>query len=40
MANAEEGVLYTVDPDTGYSTPIDLGGEAVYGDGLVRIAVL
>ena len=40
MANAEEGVLYTVDPDPGYSTPIDLGGEAVYGDGLVRIAVL
>ncbi|CAM9316699.1 unnamed protein product [Ascophyllum nodosum] len=35
VANSQEGVLYNVDPETGLSTPIDLGGEAVNGDGLV-----
>ena len=37
VVNSQEGVLYNVDPETGMSTPIDLGGEVVNGDGLVRV---
>lgn len=36
VVNYFSGLLYTVDPDTGYATEIDLGGMAVpSGDGLV-----
>lgn len=36
VVNSTTGVLYRVDPASGVSTPIDLGGEsAVSGDGLV-----
>lgn len=36
VANGSTGELYKVDPETGVSTVIDLGGEVLGGDGLVR----
>ena len=36
VVNYFTGLLYTVDPDTGFATEIDLGGITVqFGDGLV-----
>lgn len=36
VVNYALGLLYTVDPDTGFATEIDLGGASVpFGDGLV-----
>jgi len=36
IVNSELGTLYTVDPDTGHATLIDLGGDAVpSGDGIL-----
>ena len=36
VVNYFSGLLYTVDPDTGFATEIDLGGVSVpFGDGLV-----
>lgn len=36
IVNGSTGELYKVDPETGGATVIDLGGKAVFGDGLVR----
>lgn len=36
VADSRLGVLYKIDPEMGIANPIDLGGELVYGDGLVR----
>eukprot|EP00904_Undaria_pinnatifida_P006177 jgi/Undpi1/268/HiC_scaffold_1.g00264.m1 len=35
VSNKYAGILFTVDPTTGNATAIDLGGDFVYGDGLV-----
>lgn len=35
VVNSTTGLLYTVEPDTGVATEIDLGGAVVNGDGLV-----
>ena len=36
VVNYYSGLIYNVDPDTGYATEMDLGGaEVPYGDGLV-----
>ena len=38
VVNGSSGELFTVDPSTGDSTPVDLGGDAVpNGDGLVLV---
>lgn len=37
VANMFSGEVYTVDPETGIATVIDLGGAVVHGDGLVRL---
>lgn len=39
MANGQAGELYAIDPDTGAANVIDMGGEAVHGDGLVSAGV-
>lgn len=36
VSNINSGELYNIDPETGIATAIDLGGEVVNGDGLVR----
>ena len=36
IANNAAAELYLVDPSTGDATLIDIGGEIIYGDGLVR----
>lgn len=36
MADSQLGVLYNIDPEMGIANRVDLGGELVYGDGLVR----
>jgi sugar lactone lactonase YvrE len=35
VVNSSTGAIYTVEPDTGVATEIDLGGAEVNGDGLV-----
>jgi sugar lactone lactonase YvrE len=38
VVNMATGLLYTVDPATGYATQVDLGGDSMlFGDGILRI---
>lgn len=40
IVNTASGELFTVDPESGEATLIDLGGVLVHGDGLVRTSVV